>query len=194
MEISDIVITVAVLLGPVLAVQIQKTLEGYREKRANKRMVFATLMRTRAARVSADHVQALNAIEIVFYGKSTKDKNVVDAWRTYFDHLHDHIGEDEDERVRAARVVSWHEEGDRLFTELLRKMAEALGYKFDTVSLKRSIYSPKAEGERESDFLKLRQFMAKLATWEAAFPVVAFPPPTAPTGRPKPASEPEEET
>ncbi len=189
MNTSNIVIAFAVLAGPLIAVQVQKWLEEFREKRKNKQLVFATLMRTRAARVSPEHVQALNAIEIVFFGKKKKDTDVVTGWRTYLDHLNVPHPKGVDEEIRAAKQVSWAEESDRLFIELLKRMADALGYKFDRVTLKRSCYSPRAEGEREDDFLKLRQFLGKLATWKAALPIVAFPPPDTTGGSPQPVGE-----
>ncbi len=40
---------IAVIAGPILAVQIQKFLEGLKEKKARKVIVFKDLMSTRAA-------------------------------------------------------------------------------------------------------------------------------------------------
>lgn len=36
METKDIIMTLAVIIGPILAVQIQKTLEQFREKKQNR--------------------------------------------------------------------------------------------------------------------------------------------------------------
>lgn len=62
---SEIIATIA---GPILAVQAQKWLERLRERRNRKLKVFQQLMATRASRLSTDHVQALNMIDLVFYG------------------------------------------------------------------------------------------------------------------------------
>lgn len=58
----------AVILGPILAVQVQKRIEKLREKWGRKNHLFQILMSTRASRLSPDHVQALNMIDLVFYG------------------------------------------------------------------------------------------------------------------------------
>lgn len=49
-------------------------------------------MATRGAKVSPDHVEALNMIDIEFYGRrsgrrSRAEKSVVDAWKIYLDWL-----------------------------------------------------------------------------------------------------------
>lgn len=62
-------IVFATLVGPILAVQAQKFLEGRREYRAAKLWVFRSLMTTRMQRLSIDHVRALNMIDICFYGQ-----------------------------------------------------------------------------------------------------------------------------
>jgi hypothetical protein len=61
------VIAGCTLLGPVLAVQAQRWVEGFREKKARRLTVFRTLMATRALNLSTAHVEALNAVPIDFY-------------------------------------------------------------------------------------------------------------------------------
>jgi hypothetical protein len=58
MTLAEILSVVAVLLSPLLAVQVQKWLEQYREKRTRKIALFETLMATRAARLSPDTRQS----------------------------------------------------------------------------------------------------------------------------------------
>jgi hypothetical protein len=84
MENKDIIMTFAVVLGPILAVQIQKWLEQVRNKTERKLKIFKTLMTTRATRVSIEHVQSLNMIDIEFLDKEYK--KVISAWRNYHDH------------------------------------------------------------------------------------------------------------
>jgi hypothetical protein len=50
--VSDIAVIVATLLGPVLAVQVQKYLERWRDEAERRKNVFKTLMATRLARLS----------------------------------------------------------------------------------------------------------------------------------------------
>jgi hypothetical protein len=73
----------ATVIGPIAAVQAQKWVEKFRERRNEKMRVFAALMYTRGTRLSLEHVQALNRIELAFH----KDPKVMAAWRAYLDNL-----------------------------------------------------------------------------------------------------------
>ena len=72
MTLTDILTILAVFLAPVVAVQVQKWLEVFREQRARKLWIFKTLMATRAATVSQEHVQALNMIDWSSGGDATE--------------------------------------------------------------------------------------------------------------------------
>lgn len=161
------VIAAATLLGPILAVQAQKAIERASERRSRKSDVFNRLMATRAARVSMDHVQALNMIDLVFYGRrflgiqrrSKSEQNVLDAWREY----HDHLGTKAEDKT----LELWHVKGDELFVNLLYAMAEDVGYKFDRVQLKKGAYSPIAHGDLEFEQSEIRKRTIKLLSGEA---------------------------
>ena len=70
MTIADWLMIAAVLLGPIIAVQLTRHLDNKKEERERKLEVFKTLMATRAYTVSWDHVVALNRIESI--SSSTK--------------------------------------------------------------------------------------------------------------------------
>lgn len=150
-------VILATLLGPVLAVQAQKAIERARERRSRKSLVFHQLMSSRAARVSPEHVQALNMIDLAFYGqhifgihrRSKSEQSVIAAWREYHDHLNTKVVDD------ALRI--WHINGDELFINMLFAMAGDVGYKFDRVQLKKGSYSPIAHGELEDQQSALRK-------------------------------------
>ena len=84
MNFYTIFTIVAILIGPCLAVYVNGYLDRRREKRARKMDIFRTLMRTRNARLSPDHVGALNLVEIEF----VNHPEVVKNWKA----LHDHLG------------------------------------------------------------------------------------------------------
>lgn len=160
MSISNWLMVVAVLVAPFVAVHVQKFLERSREKRYRKLGLFQALMATRAARVSLEHVRALNMIDIEFYEvsktlgiqrKSERDKAVRDAWGIYRDHLNTPCDRTDDQQLR-----SWSEKGDTLFVELLHVISHALDYDFDKVLLKRSAYWPEAHSfaEMYQQFIK----------------------------------------
>ena len=150
------VTTIAVLLSPLIALQVQTRLERAREKRERRASVFHILMATRAARLSTAHVEALNRIDIEFYGKmvfghhhiSKQEREVQDSWRLYLDHLNTRF-DPKDSGV-------WGAKGEELFTELLYQISKAVGYDFDKVYLKRSAYFPTAHANQELDTQLLR--------------------------------------
>ena len=151
--------TFAVVLGPILAVQIQKWLEQVRNKTERKLKIFKTLMTTRATRVSIEHVQSLNMIDIEFLGKEYK--KVISAWRNYHDHLSN--GD--------PKSATWFEKNDDLFIELLLEMGKSLGYKFEKVMLLRTAYSPVAHGDIEIEQQTIRRGLASILSGKASFPV-----------------------
>ncbi|MGF6549354.1 DUF6680 family protein [Paraburkholderia youngii] len=149
--VSDWAVVTATLVGPVLAVQAQKWVERAKESASRKAAVFATLMATRAARLGPDHVRALNAIDLVFYGRQwlgkrlrTKgEQTVLDAWKEYLDHLSEPVPGSE------AATQAFLASRNELFINLLAAIAKERRYSFDRVVLKKGAYSPLAHGQLE---------------------------------------------
>ncbi|HXG53702.1 MAG TPA: DUF6680 family protein [candidate division Zixibacteria bacterium] len=162
MDIFSVAIVVATLLGPILAVQAQKAVERARERHNRKAWVFHTLMATRAARLSTDHVQALNMIDLVFYGRRIlgihrrrkTESTVLDAWHEYLDHLNT--------KYEKETLSLWAAKGDELFVNLLFALAVDVGFRFDRVQLMKGAYSPIAHGELELEQQQLRKFAIDL--------------------------------
>jgi hypothetical protein len=177
MDTKDWIVVISTLLGPILAVQAQKAVESFRECRSRKVWVFTQLMATRAARVSPEHVQALNMIDIVFCGvqmlgilrRAKSEQAVLDKWKEYHDHLGVKV---DDEGLRI-----WNLNSDELFTNLLFEMAKDVGYSFDRVQLKRGSYSPIAHGDLEQEQTALRRAAMRTFTGETPLKmeVVGFP-------------------
>jgi len=124
----------AILLGPILAVQIQKCLERQKEGKLRKLDVFKTLMATRGNVLSHHHVEALNRIDLEF-SNNNKYKAVISAWKEYFDNLAIKVDTNE-------QIVVWTDKNVELLANLLYEMGKALGYKFDRALIKRNWYSP----------------------------------------------------
>ena len=160
---------VGILLAPVVAVQVQKWLENFREDRARKLWIFKTLMATRAATVSPEHVQALNMIDLEFRG--TRYRPVTAAWKTYLDHLSSYPKDDE------KRQPVWGERRVDLLTNLLLAMGRALGYEFDDVHVKKGIYAPEAHGRLEDENMFIRRGLLELlyGKTELKMNVTSFP-------------------
>lgn len=167
MNISEGVLIAVTLFAPIAAVQAQKWIERHREKRRGKDFVFRTLMATRAARLSAEHVQALNMIDLEFYGGGPSEKKVRGFWKQYLDHL----GTQHEKDAAAA----WTMRQNELFVDLLYEMANCLGYDFDKTHIKNSFYSPVAHGNLEQDQQVIRLGLARVLTGNLAIPVTLIP-------------------
>lgn len=172
MTISDGIMILAVLLAPLLAVQVQKWIERLQESRRRKHALFQALMATRTARVSIDHVHALNAIDLEFYGRrflgmrwtSERENAVVNAWHKYRDALGDPDNFRDDVGLRRREDA---------FIGLLFAMARDVGYDFDEVHLRRSAYSPQAHGDLELDQWLLRKRLVELMEGKRAINVLS---------------------
>ncbi len=154
MNISDAVMIMAVLCAPILAVQVQKWIEGFRDSKARRLMIFKSLMATRASIISNQHVQALNMIDLEFRGKQFK--SVTDAWNTYLDHLGSYPKDDE------SLQSVWAQKRVELLASLLSIMGKSLGYDFNNVHIKKGIYAPEAHAKIEDEYQQIRQGMVHL--------------------------------
>jgi hypothetical protein len=146
MTIADWLMISAVLLGPIIAVQLTRYLDNKKEERERKLQVFKTLMATRAYTISWDHVVALNRIDLEFDKDNKKEKAVIEAWKAYLDLLGD----------KSMTPEQWGIKRVDLLVELLHKMAQVLDYDFDKTHIKNSSYSPVAHGNIEDEQKALR--------------------------------------
>lgn len=169
MSLTDVLIISATLVAPLLAVQAQKWLERFREDQERKLRVFKTLMATRAASISPEHVQALNMIDLEFQG--TKYKAVRTEWKTYLDHLSSYPKEDE--KLQAI----WGDKRIDLLAQLLMAMGQSLGYEFDQVHVKKGIYAPEAHSQIENENILLRRGLIRLLYGDSSvkMDVTSFP-------------------
>ena len=177
MTIGDWLIIVAVLAGPILAVQVQKSIESWRERKNRKKYVFKSLMATRGTALSPRHVEALNMIDLEFSVKKPKEKKVVDGWKIYRDHLNSlKIHSDPEYKARLER---WTDKSNELLADLLFEMAKAVGYDFDKVHLKKGSYTPQGHADFEFEQNFIRRSLVQLFLNEAKIPVQIVAPPDA---------------
>ncbi|MBU1259875.1 MAG: hypothetical protein KJ757_04000 [Planctomycetes bacterium] len=182
---------IAIIIGPILAVQAQQLIEFLKQKREEKRRLFMVLMATRARPLVPEHVQALNMIDVtfsgkgmvyaIFRGKRKKEEAVIEAWSELRDHLFNYPqqlqakpGIDipaEDKTSYQNRCNTWVSRKDELLIELLAKMAESLNYHFDKVLLKRGAYTPAGYGETEYEQLQIRKGLAGIFQGSKSIPI-----------------------
>lgn len=166
---SDWLMMLAVILGPILAVQIQKFLDRRSEDRNKKMAVFRDLMTTRASTLAFQHVSALNMVGLEFNGRNYS--KVVNAWKTYLDHLNSYPNDDE------SMQKIWEEKRNDQLSDLLYEMGESLGFDFDKVHIKKAGYFPKAYADQETEQKYIRSQLVDVFLGKKSIPmsIVYFP-------------------
>lgn len=162
---------VAVLAAPLAALQVQIWLERYRAYVHRQDEVFRRLMATRGTRLSPMHIEALNRIDLEFYGKKVlgfrrqtkREKLVIEAWRSYHSHLGTPVPEGDN--------TAFLQKREDLFVRLLRAISDAAGYSFDDTHLREMSYTPVYYGNVENDQTIIRQELAKILGGGKAIPV-----------------------
>jgi hypothetical protein len=161
MTISDGLMILAVLAGPIIAVQLTRFLDNKREVRERKLQIFKTLMATRAYTISWDHVMTLNRIDLEFDKNNKNEKAVIEAWKAYLDLL----GE------KSITGEQWSIKRIDLLVELLHKMAVVLGYDFDKTHIKNSSYSPSAHSDIEDEQRAIRKGLIEVLEGKRDLPM-----------------------
>lgn len=169
MQIQDWLMILAVLAGPIIAVQLTRFVDNKKEQRDRKLQIFKTLMATRAYTISPQHVEALNRIDLEFSNKHKKERSVVYAWKEYLDLLGD----------KDMPREQWGIKRIELLVELLHCMAQVLNYEFDKTHIKNSAYSPVAHGDIEDQQTAVRMGVIDILQGKRVLPmyVTNFPPP-----------------
>src|SRR4030066_526117 len=194
---TTVVMVAAIILGPILAVQVQKIIERSTRNRDEKRKVFMTLLTTRGRTLLPEHVQALNMIDLIFSekgrfdwlfpGKRKKDQTVVEAWALYRDHLHngtepakrqaDGKVSEADAKDFERRLGEWVDKSNDLLCTLLGNMAESLGYHFSDLLIKKGSYTPQWYGDVELEQRAILKGLVDVLDGIRPFPmtVTGFP-------------------
>lgn len=123
-------------------------------------VIFRALMATRAAMLSPQHVEALDAVPVEFYGTNGKLKHINEAWKLYLDHHDDRLP------MNDASGQKRHD----LFLDLLHLISQFLGYYFSRAQLGRDIYSSRAHGDLETE-QTIQKGLANLFSGEVPLPL-----------------------
>lgn len=160
---------IAIIAGPILAVQAQKISEKLNERRKAKLDIYKTLMATRGLTMHFDHVKALNLIDITFKPKR-KEKKVIDAWKVYMEYLYKYP-QDSNVPDFSTLINAWTVEKQKLFILLLDEMSKVLGYSFDRAQLERHSYTPQGYLDEADYKLFVQGKITSLLKGEFSFPV-----------------------
>lgn len=154
----------AVFLAPLIAIQASEFLTNKKESKKRKLEIFRVLMATRRSGMPPQRVEAMNRIDLEFYG----EKKVIEAWRLCQDHLStpSKPAQNDEEGWR-----KWGDENDNFMVDLLYSMSTYLGYNFDKVFLKRGHYHPQVFVDLETEQAIIRKGMADIFSGKKAFPI-----------------------
>lgn len=170
MDKTSIVLTIitiiAIIVGPIAALWVQRILDEGRDARNRKLWVFKTLMSFRATSLSPTFVQALNLIDVEFDGKSEKEKAVRNAWKVLLDHFGDLGGPTLPDNANDKSI--------NLTTNLLMAMGKCLGYDFDEVHVKKGAYYPRGLGNVEEEQHALRRGVLDVLSGKRRLPIGVF--------------------
>lgn len=161
MTLTDVLMIVATALSPVIAVQVTRFLDDRNEERGRKIRIFKTLMATRAYSISLAHVEALNSIDLEFSTKRILEKNVLDVWQQYLDHL----------GQTSMESNAWGVRRTDLLVDLLYAMGKCVGYDFNKVQIKNGTYSPTAHSRIEDEQTRIRAMTLELLEGKRDFPM-----------------------
>jgi len=174
LTLTNILTILAIIFGPIIAVQLTRYLDDAKEKRQRKLDIFHTLMATRAYITSWDHVVALNKIDLEFNKGNKKEKAIIEAWHSYFDVLGDN-------ELLTRSADQWNDRRISSLVELLHKMALVLNYDFDKTHIKNSSYAPVAHSDLESEQAAIRQGLIDVLNGVRPIPIKTFNSTTEPT-------------
>jgi len=182
MSPEALAIIFATFAGPIFAVLATRWLDDRRQRRERQRQVFDTLMLTRRAALSPEHVTALNRIELEF----ASDREVMSAFRAYFDNLSDTL----EAKAELPTIERFDARRRRLFADLVKLIGERHGFKVDRMDLIEGGYYPQGweadeQARRDNTRLVNELLSNRRPMW------VAVAPPANPTTQdgPKPAQQ-----
>lgn len=178
----DWAIIVAIIVGPVLAILVSRYQDDRRERHARRMDIFRTLMRTRRTPVFAEHVGALNLIEIEF----ANNRKIGSAWKELFEHFAAQHTKSKSEDVlpdmppdEAARRNEAFEkrlgdERQKLLAKLLHAISQDLGFKVEQLEIFEGGYTPQGWADIEFEQRVIRRFVVDLYLGNKAVPVSVF--------------------
>lgn len=145
----------AIVAGPFFAVVVTHILQESKDLKQRRMHVFRGLMTSRRTPLSPERVQALNLIEVEFFGKQAVLNRFSDLLEVYNDQVR---WKSEDSDVRTSVL----QEVDDKTVLLLQEMGRVLGYKLENLTLLRGGYYPEAFSQIELQQNEIREFLVGL--------------------------------
>ena len=154
-------------LGPFLAVLVTRIVDEWRERRDRQNSVFVALMTTRRSTLTAEHVQAVNRIEVEF----SKQRDVLASLRAYMNLLEEPFPADQTAQDLLGRRRR------RAFADLLQVIGRRLGRQIDRLDIIEGGYHPGGWVESETLQLQNLRLLNGILRGAIAFPIQVGPTP-----------------
>jgi hypothetical protein len=169
LSLNELLTLIAIFLGPIVALGVQRLLDRSRAAGDARLKIFHSLMSTRATQLDSRHVEALNMINVAFYGRKKKYRAVVLKWKEYHAHLNELVSNDHPNFESLFTI--WRQKMDDFLVELLQVMAKAVGYEFDSVEVRKGVYHPIGHDTRDRENALLRTNLLDLLSGSSSLNV-----------------------
>jgi hypothetical protein len=163
---TDVIMILAVFVGPIAAILVGEKLRKKQEREQRRLKIFKTLMATRNAQVSPNHIEALNMVDTEFDTNDKQDKKIVDCWKLYLAHLGNL-------HTYQSGKSAWGTRKIELLFDLLYEMSHALGYNFDRSHITLGAYYPQVYVDAEMDSVEIRKLLLEILKHQRTFPISA---------------------
>jgi hypothetical protein len=178
----EVLTLIAIFAGPISAILVSRHLDARKEQRDRQMDIFRTLMRTRRTPVWADHVGALNLVEIEF----KDDSKVIAAWKALFEHFaarhvrapNEQIAEAMTPEEAGQRNQRFDErlgtERQKLLAKLLHAIAKRMRFNAEQLDIFEGGYTPQGWEDVETEQRLIRQFALEFLAGRRSVPVAVM--------------------
>lgn len=153
LEWKDIIMTDAVIIGPVVAVVITRMLDNEKFEKERKLSIFRALVKDRSNPLSYDFVNAFNLIQIEF----SNDTEVIKAWKSLSESRNAAGPAKDDSDGWSRKYAEWNGKTNQLLFEI----AKALDIKVSPFDIQTS-YFPRAWSDDQQINSEIRALLHQL--------------------------------
>ncbi len=157
-------VVLATIVGPVAAIIITRWGDQRREQRDRLFNIYRVLMATRRMNISADHVAAINLVEVEFH----KVQSVIDAWSTYLTHLN---ATSSGPLSPVEQHQQWNDRRSELLAILISKIALHLGIAKGEIEILHGGYAPQGWAQKDDRMLQMQNYVIALSEGKAVVPI-----------------------
>jgi hypothetical protein len=146
----------AILASPLITLWVQRRLDEGKALKERRETIFRALWVNRRRQFYLVRIDALNMIDVEFYGEA----KVRDAWED----LRAHYFRKEHPGLNGDQIVAEREEK---FATLLFEISQVLGYKFGKTAIRDNIYRPQFHNQVDEIELETRTRILELLRSDA---------------------------